>query len=185
MTLDHLYQVIDQTHIANDLHRVPDHVQLHLRTVSLFNQTRFRGKMSRLWSRILRHPTHVSSLSDLKLKLTMGNSYDKGLETVRIDQIIGSVSKCEDFDANFAPISERSRQRWARIASLFYNGEAVEAVELIQVGDRYFVKDGHHRISVSKALGKMYIDAHVTVLQFQEQTPLQTKIGLERNRVAA
>ena len=33
--------------------------------------------------------------------------------------------------------------------------------ELIHVGGIYFVRDGHHRISVAKALGEMYVDAEV------------------------
>jgi hypothetical protein len=39
------------------------------------------------------------------------------------------------------------------------------AVALIQVGDVYFVRDGHHRISVARALGQAYIDAKVIVLE--------------------
>jgi hypothetical protein len=36
-------------------------------------------------------------------------------------------------------------------------------VVLVQVGDIYFVRDGHHRISVARALGQLNIDARVTV----------------------
>jgi hypothetical protein len=36
-------------------------------------------------------------------------------------------------------------------------------VELIQVGECYFVRDGHHRISVARALGQHAIDVEVTV----------------------
>ena len=38
-------------------------------------------------------------------------------------------------------------------------------VALIQVGDCYFVRDGHHRISVAKALGQKAIDATVEIWQ--------------------
>jgi hypothetical protein len=34
-------------------------------------------------------------------------------------------------------------------------------VELIQVGDLYFVCDGHYRISVARALSETHIDAEV------------------------
>jgi len=36
------------------------------------------------------------------------------------------------------------------------------AVELIKVGEVYAVRDGHHRISVARALGEDFIDARVT-----------------------
>jgi len=181
MTLDHKYQILDINHQADHLHRTPDHIILHQQSISLFNRSRFQGKVWRFWQRIRNHPIHILSLSDLKL----GNSFEKGFDCVSIDQIVGSVSRCEDFDAHFAPIKERSNQRWARIARLFFLGEAIEAVELIQVSDRYFVLDGHHRISVAKALGRKFIDSHVTVLQFQEQISWQSILGQERKRVMA
>ena len=185
MTLDHNYQIIDIKHQGDQLRRTPDLINLHQQSISLFNRSRFHGKVWRLWQRILNHPIHVLSLSELKMNLKLGNSYEKGLDCVAIDQIIGSVSRCEDFDAHFAPIKEGSNQRWARIARLFFLGEAIEAVELIQVADRYFVLDGHHRISVAKALGKKFIDSHVTVLQFQEKISWQSILGPERKRVLA
>ncbi len=185
MTLEHNYQILDIKHQADHLHRTPDHISLHQQSISLFNRSRFHGKVWRLWQRILHHRIHVLSLSELKLNLKLGNSYEKGLDCVAIDQIIGSVSRCEDFDAHFAPIKERSNQRWAHIAKLFFLGEAIEAVELIQVADRYFVLDGHHRISVAKALGKKFIDSHITVLQFQEQISWQSMLGSERNKLVA
>jgi hypothetical protein len=36
-------------------------------------------------------------------------------------------------------------------------------VQLIQVGAEYYVRDGHHRVSVTRALGQDTIEAEVTV----------------------
>jgi len=41
-------------------------------------------------------------------------------------------------------------------------GQAMPAVELIQVGDAYAVRDGHHCIPVVRALGEDYFNAQVT-----------------------
>jgi hypothetical protein len=41
-------------------------------------------------------------------------------------------------------------------------GESMPPVDLVRVGEIYFVRDGHHRVSVSRALGRTDIDAHVT-----------------------
>jgi hypothetical protein len=38
---------------------------------------------------------------------------------------------------------------------------------LAQVGDIYFVKDGHHRISVARALGQKAIEARVVAWQVE------------------
>ncbi len=37
-------------------------------------------------------------------------------------------------------------------------------VELIQIGHEHFVRDGHHRISVARALGEYDIEAEVIAL---------------------
>jgi hypothetical protein len=42
-------------------------------------------------------------------------------------------------------------------------------VRLVQVGEHYYVQDGHHRISVARALGYIYIDAEVTVWEMEPQ----------------
>lgn len=42
------------------------------------------------------------------------------------------------------------------------------AVELIKVGDVYVVRDGHHRISVARALGEGFVDAHVTAWELAD-----------------
>ena len=44
-------------------------------------------------------------------------------------------------------------------------GDTLPLVELIQLGDDYFVRDGHHRISVARAFSEEYIDAVITVLE--------------------
>ena len=55
-----------------------------------------------------------------------------------------------------------TRSRWLSIAAARLNGQAIPAVELIKAGDTYAVRDGHHRISVARALGEDYIDTRVT-----------------------
>jgi hypothetical protein len=41
-------------------------------------------------------------------------------------------------------------------------GEPLPPVDVIRVGEIYFVRDGHHRISVARALERTEIDAYVT-----------------------
>ena len=47
---------------------------------------------------------------------------------------------------------------------------------LVQVGDIYFVRDGHHRISVAQALGQTDIDARVTIWQVTGPLPWETVV---------
>ena len=81
---------------------------------------------------------------------------------MRIADIQASENCSGDFDRNFNPLDNYTKSRWLSIAVARLNSQAMPAVELIKVGEVYAVRDGHHRISVARALGEDYIDAHVT-----------------------
>jgi hypothetical protein len=63
------------------------------------------------------------------------------------------------------------RQRWERIATAMRRGDEMPPVDLYKVGDAYFVRDGHHRVSVSRALGFDVIDARVTEVVTRVDAP--------------
>jgi hypothetical protein len=84
------------------------------------------------------------------------------LQQVCLACIAGSVNRVRDFDRDFNPLREFTRQRWERINSAFLEGEILPPVSLQKLGDNYFVKDGHHRISVARYHGAAFIDAEVT-----------------------
>src|SRR4051794_4322979 len=87
---------------------------------------------------------------------------DRGLQVVPLDMIVGTVDRAVDFDRGFRPTSARLRSRWERIAAAQRRGEALPPISLFQIGDLFFVRDGHHRVSVAKSLGRDDIDAYVT-----------------------
>ena len=60
------------------------------------------------------------------------------------------------------------------VAGAQIQGVPLPTVDLIQVGDRYFVRDGHHRISVARTLGRHFIEAEVTVYQMSGPLPWET-----------
>jgi hypothetical protein len=82
---------------------------------------------------------------------------------VLIAQIDGSENRSTDFDRNFNPLNDHTRDRWLSIARAWQRGRYLPPVKLIQVGDHYFVRDGHHRISVARALGWEVVYATVEV----------------------
>jgi hypothetical protein len=82
---------------------------------------------------------------------------------VLIGQIRGSQDRSHDFDHDFNPLQDHNKGRWLGIAAARQRGKALPPVELVQVGDVYFVRDGHHRISVARALGQRDIKAKVMV----------------------
>ncbi|MFD1859128.1 chromosome partitioning protein ParB [Aeromicrobium camelliae] len=88
-----------------------------------------------------------------------------GTKVIPLDAIVGSVDKTRDFDRRFRPTSARSRQRWERLARASRTGEEIPPIDVYQVGDYYFVRDGHHRVSVARSLGLKDIEAQVTAVE--------------------
>ena len=88
-----------------------------------------------------------------------------GRQVVPVDRIVGSVDKVRDFDPQFRPRSGRNRQRWERIAEAARRGEPLPPIDVYQIGDMYFVRDGHHRVSVHRALELPVIEADVRLVR--------------------
>jgi hypothetical protein len=84
-----------------------------------------------------------------------------GLRQVRIAQIVGSAGRYHDFDRAFLPVQVRTRARWISIGQAHYEDIPLPPVELIKLGEIYFVQDGNHRVSVAHERGQEYIDAFV------------------------
>ena len=112
-----------------------------------------------------RQPRRLLHLACIEAAAKICGRHYLGLQTVPIACIRGTEGREQDFDAAFHPLSPRTRGRWLKIAVAQQTGETLPPVELIQVGSIYFVRDGHHRISVAAALGQTEIDAEVTAWQ--------------------
>lgn len=85
-----------------------------------------------------------------------------GVLVIPLSRVVGSVDKVQSFDTAFRPTSGRMRHRWERLAEAFRRGESIPPIDVYRLGDLYFVRDGHHRVSVAKALGLDVIEANVT-----------------------
>lgn len=88
---------------------------------------------------------------------TMGREYAE----VPLDQVVGTVSRPHDFDHEFRLVNKSLQDRWQRLATAVEAGFEPPPVALIRLGDLYFVGDGHHRVSVARALGRVVITAQV------------------------
>ena len=141
--------------------------------LSRFKSSLFLGKISRIKNRIMHVPASLYDLNVLKPEICLRGSFYAGLQVVPICSIIGSEGKTADFDMGFHPIQESSRERWVGLAMAYLGCLPLPPVELIQIGDAYFVRDGHHRLSVSAAFGQTSIDAEVVTWQAVPPFPWQ------------
>jgi hypothetical protein len=129
-----------------------------------FLRARRRLAVSRLRRWLRREPgdvDHILPFEEVVAALGRLQERDAGLQVVPLDAIVGTVDRARGFDRHFRPTTPQVRARWERIATAMRRGEPMPPVDLYKVGEAYFVKDGHHRVSVARALGLDVIDAHV------------------------
>ena len=133
-----------------------------------------KGKFARLKRKVLQRPQFLYDLNALKPDLSVHGSCYSGIQVVPINSIIGSEGRTADFDMDFHPIGEAARERWVNMAIVYLSRLPLPPIQLIQIGDAYFVQDGHHRISVSRTFGQVAMDAEVITWKAQPPFPWQT-----------
>ena len=103
-----------------------------------------------------------------------------GVREIPIDKIVGSVApeaKTGDFDPGFLPINRRMRERWTRIYQAMVEGDELPPIDVYKVDDKYYVIDGHHRVSVARNLGRPVINANV--INVRTRAPLDPDLDPE------
>jgi hypothetical protein len=101
------------------------------------------------------------SYDEVREKLKVGGPIYRGMQTVPIKNIVGSVNRYRDFDRAFLPAQTFTADRWLKINRAFYQEVSLPPVMLYKVGEVYFVLDGNHRVSVAREKGQEYIEAEV------------------------
>jgi len=139
-----------------------NHASLLNGSISLFNQSRWNATLTKFTATLLRRSQALFDLGIIPENMVRNQHYG-GIKPVSIDKICGSLGRSTDFDKQFHPLSDRIQDRWVNIAMARGQNLPLSPVELIQIGERYFVKDGHHRISVARARGETVIDAEIIV----------------------
>lgn len=140
-----------------------------------FLRARRRAALGAMVARLRGEPDdvrHILPYEEVVAALGYVSEHAAGQHVVPLDAIVGTVDRGRDFDRSFRPTTGRVRSRWEHIAAAMRRGEAMPPVDLVRIGQIYFVRDGHHRISVARALGRTDIDADVT--------EVVTRVGAER-----
>lgn len=121
------------------------------------------GWLGQMWAALTGQSRDLLNLAEVEANRAIGSRYSAGHQTVPLSQIRGSQGRCRDFDRDFYPVQGHLSSRWISVAMAWHLGIALPPVELVQLGEVYFVRDGHHRISVAKAFGQTEINAEVRV----------------------
>jgi len=145
-----------------------------------FVRARRRATIARLMARLRGEPGDVGVVlpyEEVIDALGFVGERAVGVKVVPLDAIVGSVDRGRDYDRRFRPTSGRTRGRWEHIAAAARRGESFPPVDLLRVGDLYFVRDGHHRVSVARALGRTDIDAYVTEVRTRLDADLAMQVS--------
>jgi hypothetical protein len=140
------------------------HMNLEVQVDADFADARRRALLRRMRTRLRSDNASDGLLcfDDLgKIPGTSTRVY-RGMRTVPVWQIGGSVGRCSEFDRDFMPAKASVGERWKRIDRAFHRGEELPPVSLYKIGGFYFVLDGHHRVSVASYHGVEWVDAYVT-----------------------
>lgn len=149
------------------------------RAVSRFRALVLRARFRRFWASLTRRSVRLLDLEDVRRSKTIEGSFDLGCVTIPVGSIRGSECRGRDFDDAFLPLTERARQRWASVYAARLCGVPMPAVSVVQVGEFYYVRDGHHRVSVARMLGEEYIEANVQVWQVKGEPSLAPAMRLK------
>lgn len=155
-----------------------------------FKAARARGNFFRLKMKVLRRQPFLYDLDAIKSSLHVHGSSYAGIKVVQISSIIGSEGRISDFDSGFHPMREVARERWINIAMAHIARLPLPPIHLIQIGDSYFLRDGHHRVSVARTFGQTAMDAEVitwngaALFPWQAEAMPEAALSLKRANVS-
>lgn len=130
-----------------------------------WTQAKRKAFWSQIGAAVQRRDNTLVNFDEIAARLKLRHYLYRGLQNIPLKKIIGSVGRYQDFLRHFQPktTSKEMRERWEGVARLYLNplSKGIPPIEVYQVGDSYFVKDGNHRVSVANTLGLGDIEAYV------------------------
>jgi len=124
---------------------------------------KFIEKMASAWNR-RRCADTVQCFDAAQRDEQAYDTIDRGIRSVSLDKIVGSVGRYRDFDEKFRPKSHVPSDRFQSILRAMLEGKSLPPVKLYQIKDNYYVLDGHHRIAAAKHLKRDVVNACIVEL---------------------
>ena len=128
----------------------------------------FRRRRSRDGAKPRAERDVLPSLLDRYPGATAAPRRPVGLRSVPLDRIVGTMRHPSQNTDDFLPLPRLRganwRGRWQRITRAMDRLETLPPIDLVQVGDDYYVTDGHNRVAAARRAGGVEVDADVTRL---------------------
>jgi len=109
-------------------------------------------------------------LDEVRRRLRVVGHVYAGVHAIRVERVVGSVDRSEDFRRDFRAQRSLSRARLAALRGAFPDGGG-PPIEVYEAGGLYFVADGHHRVALARERGAEFIDAEITHLRTNYELP--------------
>lgn len=103
----------------------------------------------------------------------------RGVATVPLDKIKGSVGRYTDFDQQFRLKGADNEERLASLTQAMQAGHSIPPISLYQIKDNYYIVDGHHRVTAAKSLKQSHIQAKILELLPSNET-VENRLYLEK-----
>jgi len=139
-----------------------------------FFEARRRANLRSFFAKIQGKNYDLLSFDEVRKKLKAEISNNRQtIKEIRLDKIVGSVNRYEDFTRDFFPKDRVQAQRWVMVELGTSGTTGLPPIEVYELGGVYFVIDGNHRVSVANSLGSKTIQAYVY--------EIKTRVDLDPN----
>lgn len=139
-----------------------DSIDSYNKAIEDFRRARNQADLRELISRLTGESNQLLSFDEVRRLLKAEGRFERGVQDIPLDAIIGSVGRYTDFTRDFLPRQKVQPQRWARVRLATSGLVGLPPIDVYKIGEVYFVQDGNHRVSVARQLGATYIQAYVT-----------------------
>lgn len=131
-----------------------------------FQRSQARAQVSDLLSQVTGSQNRdLVQFDEVAKRIKARQRFEKGIQNVPLDQIVGSVGRYRDFTRTFLPRNAVNKERWIRVDAEVNGSIGTFPIDLYKIGDVYFVRDGNHRVSVARANDFETIEAYVTEVE--------------------
>ena len=132
--------------------------------LSDFQQAHHQASLQQIVARLTGKSVELLSYDDVLRQLKLTGRAARGVQTISLASIVGTVGRCTDFTRSFLPRKGSDEQRWANLKAFIEQNsfDALPPIDVYQIGSAYFVQDGHHRVSIARQMGVEFIAAYVT-----------------------
>lgn len=145
--------------------------------MSRFDHARRQALVRDILAQLFNRPVNLLPFDEVRETLRLKSVVDRGVREVPLDRIVGTVGREREFTRAFLPRQESLRERWEDVSDLAEGQRGFPPVELYQVGEAYFVVDGHHRVSVARSFNAPTIEARVR--EYPTLVPLDPQSSIE------